>query len=69
MCGIAGIVGLEPERLIKSMLDTIEHRATPYEPPSVDGLRAHVRRFMASFLESVEELLSSAGRPTTRVDR
>ena len=26
MCGIAGIVGFEPERLIKPMLDTIEHR-------------------------------------------
>jgi asparagine synthetase B (glutamine-hydrolysing) len=26
MCGIAGIVSLEPERLIDSMLESIEHR-------------------------------------------
>jgi asparagine synthetase B (glutamine-hydrolysing) len=26
MCGIAGIISLEPERFIRPMLDTIEHR-------------------------------------------
>src|SRR5215510_8984747 len=72
MCGIAGIVGLEPERLIKPMLESIEHRGRDdqgvwvSEPIDASGRRACLGHRRLAIIDTSpgghEPMLSHDGR-------
>src|SRR5919106_235556 len=72
MCGIAGIVSLHPEQLIKSMLESVEHRGRDdqgvwvSEPIDSDGRRACLGHRRLAIIDTSpgghEPMLSSDGR-------